>query len=182
MSSSAISNIIPPIDAPPTHPLRDDDPDEGKSYGQLVFRDTFKNSRARTGIVWIATLAFMATFAPFLANSHPLLMKMGGHWSSPLLVHLTQTDVTLLVTFFAACVLSISSGMTWPQRLAILLWVVGLTLLLAWWPTIIKPMGGARRALLILALLLDLAVVVWVPWTLSVSMRLKGVMIGAMLA
>src|SRR5881394_2486240 len=131
MSSSALGNIAPPIDAPPTQPMLDD-PDEGKSYGQLVFRDTFKNYRARTGIVWVATLVFMSTFAPFLANTHPLLMRMDGRWSSPLLVHLTQTDATLLVTFFAGCVLAISPGMTWPQRLAILAWVVAGALLLAW--------------------------------------------------
>src|SRR5215208_2862080 len=91
-----------------------------KSYGRMVFEDTFKNYRARAGIAWIAVLVFMAVFAPFLANSNPLLMKINGHWSSPLLVHLTQTDVTLLVTFFAAIALSIAWGITWPQRLAML--------------------------------------------------------------
>src|SRR5215216_5826207 len=63
-----------------------------KSYGRMVFDDTFQNHRARAGIAWIGVLIFMAVFAPFLANSHPILMKMGGRWSSPLLQHLTQTD------------------------------------------------------------------------------------------
>src|SRR5256885_11997358 len=81
-----------------------------KSFGRMVFEDTFKNYRARAGVIWIAVLVFFAVFAPFLANSHPILMKMKGRWSSPLLVHLTQTDVTLLVAFAAAIVLTIAWG------------------------------------------------------------------------
>src|ERR1043165_4073074 len=101
MSSAAPQ--FPPLDVPVEQPVRDD-PDEGKSFGRRVFEDTFKNYRARAGILWIAVLVFMAVFAPFLASSHPLLMKMDGKWSSPLLVHLNQTDVTLLVTFVVGVV------------------------------------------------------------------------------
>ncbi|MGC4106182.1 MAG: hypothetical protein QM753_07475 [Thermomicrobiales bacterium] len=37
---------------------------------------------------------------PLLANSHPLLMKSGGAWSSPLIRHLTAADVILLLVGF----------------------------------------------------------------------------------
>src|SRR3954466_13403292 len=115
MSSSSLPIIPPAGDAAPAGQL---DYSTSKSFGRMVFEDTFKNYRARAGVAWIAVLGFMAVFAPFLANSNPLLMKMGGRWSSPLLSNLTQTDVTLLVTFFAAIGLTIAWGITWPQRMA----------------------------------------------------------------
>src|SRR5216110_1306076 len=106
MSISSLPIIPPAGDATPAALHIEDS--TSKSFGRLVFEDTFKNYRARAGIAWIAVLIFMAVFAPFLANSHPLLMKINGHWSSPLLVHLTQTDVTLLIAFVAAVVLTIA--------------------------------------------------------------------------
>jgi peptide/nickel transport system permease protein len=47
-------------------------------------------------------LVIFAVFAPFLASSHPLLMKQDGRWSSPLLRHLDAADVTLLISFWSA--------------------------------------------------------------------------------
>src|SRR5882762_5382869 len=110
MSSSALPTTIS-IDPQPAQGVRDD-ANESKSFGRRVFEDTFKNYRARAGIFWIAVLVFFAVFAPFLANSHPLLMKLDGKWSSPLIRHLTQTDVTLLVAFLAAVALFIAWGIT----------------------------------------------------------------------
>ena len=37
----------------------------------------------RLSLAWIGLVAFCAVFAPFLANSFPLLVKIDGHWSSP---------------------------------------------------------------------------------------------------
>jgi peptide/nickel transport system permease protein len=54
----------------------------------------------------------LAVFAPFLANSHPLLLSQGGQISSPLLRYLTPADVILLALFFAILVL----GLTRPSR------------------------------------------------------------------
>jgi peptide/nickel transport system permease protein len=179
MSSSALPNTIP-IDPPPRDPVRDD-PDEGKSFGRRVFEDTFKNYRARAGILWIGVLVFTAVFAPFLANSHPLLMKMDGRWSSPLLVHLTQTDVTLLVAFVTGVVLLIVWGITWPQKMAILPWFVAVTLPLVWWPTLIDAIKGWTGAFLALLVLIDLAVIVWIPWALDIPLRGKGMMLGGAL-
>src|SRR5436305_484483 len=59
--------------------------------------DTWARWGARVGSVWIIAVAFGAAFAPFIANSYPYLVKVGGHWSSPLLRHLTPTDVIILI-------------------------------------------------------------------------------------
>jgi peptide/nickel transport system permease protein len=60
---------------------------------------------ARIGLVWIILLLLLAVFAPFIATSHPLLMKQGGHWSSPVLGSLAPADVVLQAIFWAAVVL-----------------------------------------------------------------------------
>jgi peptide/nickel transport system permease protein len=156
-----------------------------KSYGRMVFDDTFKNHRARAGIAWIAVLVFMAVFAPFLANSHPILMKMGGRWSSPLLEYLTQTDVTLLVAFWFGVGLLIAWGITWPQRFAMLLWVIMVTLLLVWWPAMTEksnqPASKLFRTFVGVLVLLDVALVLWIPWALNVPLKAKAILIGAMI-
>jgi peptide/nickel transport system permease protein len=112
-------------------------------------------------------------------------MKMNGHWSSPLLVHLTQTDVTLLVTFFAGIVLAIAWGITWPQRLAMLAGVIALTLILVWWPTLIDktklPTSPYRQLFLALLVLLDLTLVAWTLWALTISAKAKTILVCAML-
>jgi peptide/nickel transport system permease protein len=182
MTSSPLPITPPAGDAAPAPQVEDS---TSKSFGRLVFEDTFKNYRARAGIAWIAVLVFMAVFAPFLANSNPLLMKLNGHWSSPLLVHLTQTDVTLLVTFFAGVVLMIAWGITWPQRMAMLAWVIAVALLLVWWPTLTDksqlPTSHFRQTLLVMLVLLDIFLVFWIPWTLQTCGKAKIILIGAML-
>ncbi|HZZ42666.1 MAG TPA: ABC transporter permease [Tepidisphaeraceae bacterium] len=76
-----------------------------KALYQQVLASVFRQGSARTGIFWIVSLVALAVFAPFLANTHPLLMKRGGVVSSPLLRHLTPSDVILVVAFFTAVVL-----------------------------------------------------------------------------
>lgn len=80
-------------------------PDPPRGFWSRAWSDTFKNRRAKFSAVWVGLLIFLAVFAPFLASSHPLLLKQGGRWSSPLLRHLTAPDVILLVTFFVAIAL-----------------------------------------------------------------------------
>jgi peptide/nickel transport system permease protein len=182
MSSSPLPITLPPA---PDQQAPSLEYSTSKSYGRMVFEDTFKSHRALAGIAWVAVLVFMAVFAPFLANSHPLLMKMSGRWSSPMLEHLTQTDVALLVTFLAAVALAIIDGITWPQRLAMLLWVVAVTLLLVWWPAMTARSGPAPsnviRILVIGLVLLDLAVIGLILWALNVTLKAKAILVGAML-
>lgn len=72
-----------------------------ETFSARVMRQTWASLGARFGLGWVAVVALSAVFAPFLANSHPLLMKADGIWTSPLFIHLTFIDVTLLAGFAA---------------------------------------------------------------------------------
>jgi peptide/nickel transport system permease protein len=85
------------------------EPRQQRSYAAQVLREVFTKWGARIGLVWIGLLVIVAVFAPFLANSHPLLVSEQGALSSPLLRYLTPADVTLLIIFFSALVL-------WPVK------------------------------------------------------------------
>jgi len=76
-----------------------------RSYAVQVLREVFMQWGARLGLVWISVLVLVAVFAPFLANSHPLLLSEQGQLSSPLIRYLTAADVTLLIIFFTAALL-----------------------------------------------------------------------------
>ena len=111
--------------APPAAPLPESSVGGARRslIGQALY-DTFGQTGARIGLVWIAFLAALAVFAPLLANSHPILMKLkGGGWSSPMLVFLTPLDLSLLVYFAYACAV-LARRLPAPQALAHLLWPV----------------------------------------------------------
>ncbi len=76
-----------------------------RSYAAQVLREVFMQWGARVGLFWIGLLVVVAVFAPFLANSHPVLLSEHGEVSSPLLRYLTAADVTLLVIFLTAVAL-----------------------------------------------------------------------------
>jgi peptide/nickel transport system permease protein len=88
---------------------------------------------ARLGLLWMFIIAFFAVFAPFIANSHPILFKADGRWSSPMLSHLTHVDVTLAVFSVAVIVLFFARGMAIGHRCAISLWVLSAIIPLAGW-------------------------------------------------
>src|SRR6478609_4818138 len=73
-------------------------PDVPRTFARQALVDTFRRPGARVGLAWVIILAFCGVFAPFLANSHPILLKTDGRWNSPLLRHLTPADVVLLLT------------------------------------------------------------------------------------
>ena len=79
-----------------------------RSFAARVLRSTFVRIGARVGALWIGVLIVVATFAPFLANTHPLLIRAGGRLQSPALVHLTTADVVLMCVFLAAAALLIA--------------------------------------------------------------------------
>ena len=66
------------------------------SLSRQVVIETLKPIGVRLGLGWIGLIALCAVFAPLLANSLPVLIKIDGKWSSPLITHLTSTDVILL--------------------------------------------------------------------------------------
>lgn len=86
-----------PVDPPPRR--------EASGWFWLAARETMRRHGARLGLAWIAVIAFASVFAPFLANSHPLLIERNGRWSSPMLEHLSGADVTLLLGAAVAGVL-----------------------------------------------------------------------------
>src|SRR4051794_3163821 len=73
-----------------------------RAFARQAPADPVGRSGARVGLAWVVVLAFCGVFAPFIANSHPILLKTGGRWSSPLVRHLTPADVILLLATAAA--------------------------------------------------------------------------------
>jgi len=98
--------------------------DKSQGFARRVLRDTFVRNSARIGLAWIAVLLLFAVFAPFLANSHPLLLSQGGEWSSPLLRFLGPGDVVLLFAFFLGIALVFLKRYNWPARIGIYLLLV----------------------------------------------------------
>src|SRR4051812_27158448 len=67
--------------------------------GQALY-DTFGRTGARVGGVWIGVIAVLGVFAPFLANSHPILLRTtDGRLSSPMIGSLGPVDVAVVVYF-----------------------------------------------------------------------------------
>ncbi|QBQ53970.1 ABC transporter permease [Nitrosococcus wardiae] len=108
-------------------------PRRGRSYAVQVAREVLTQWGARLGLAWIGLLVFLAVFAPFLANSHPLLLSQDGQLDSPLVRYLTPADVTLLALFFTGLLLALSraSLRTWLGGLGSVLLLAG-TLSAAW--------------------------------------------------
>ena len=73
-----------------------------ESYAARVWRKTLDGVGVKVGLAWIALLVFAAVFAPFLANSMPLLMSKDGVISAPVLQYLSVEDAWVLATFFVA--------------------------------------------------------------------------------
>lgn len=67
-----------------------------RSLLRQAVRDTFSQFGARMGSIWIVLLVFFAITAPFIASSHPILMKSDGRWSSPMWQYLTPVDLILV--------------------------------------------------------------------------------------
>ena len=79
-----------------------------RSFAARVLKSTFVRLGARVGALWIGLLILVAAFAPFLANTHPLLMRADGRLRSPTLEHLTTADVVLICVFVAGVALLIA--------------------------------------------------------------------------
>ncbi len=75
-----------------------------ESYGARIWRKTLNGIGVKAGFAWIVLLIFAAVFAPFLANSMPLLMSKNGVISAPVLRYLSVEDVWVLVSFLMALI------------------------------------------------------------------------------
>ena len=77
-----------------------------EAFSRRIWRKTWHSWGARLGFAWVAVLVLMGVFAPFLANSMPLLMSKDGQVSAPVLHYLTAEDVIVLVMFGSVLVLA----------------------------------------------------------------------------
>jgi len=73
-----------------------------QSYTRRILRSAFSGWGARLGFSWIVILAFIASFAPILANSMPLIARKNGELIFPILRFLNVEDVFVMSAFVAA--------------------------------------------------------------------------------
>ncbi len=102
-----------------------------QSFGQRILSKAFRRISAKMGIAWIFLLLIIATFAPFIANTAPLLSyhaETGLHF--PILSLLTVEDVIVLSVFFTGLLLW-KLSLSHPLKLGILLLVIVISSLLA---------------------------------------------------
>lgn len=76
-----------------------------QSYGKRILRSAFSGWGAKLGFSWIVILAFIASFAPFLANSMPLLASQNGELVYPILKYINVGDVIAMSAFIIALLL-----------------------------------------------------------------------------
>lgn len=76
-----------------------------ESYGNRIWRRTLEGVGVKFALTWVGILVFAAVFAPFLANSMPLVMSKGGELSYPVLKYLSKEDVAVLIAFFTLLLL-----------------------------------------------------------------------------
>ena len=96
-----------------------------KSWTQQVASSLLKRTSAKIGLAWIGLLVVIATFSPFLANSHPLYLVVDGQATSPLLKHMEALDWIWLSGFFITLVISAFSVVLWKK---ILLWLASMAM------------------------------------------------------
>jgi len=116
MSDLAVGQALP-TGAPPVP----DRPLVARSWLAGVVLRTVGQISARVGLVWIGTIAFCAVFAPLLASSYPILLRVDNKWSSPLAAHLTAVDWTLLAAVPVVGVLLLLKSLSFARRFGIFL-------------------------------------------------------------
>ena len=77
-------------------------------FMRRAMKRTFSGWGAKIGATWVAILVFIAVFAPFLANTVPLLTSKGGSISAPFLRYFTIEDVIFLSAFSILLIILIS--------------------------------------------------------------------------
>lgn len=106
-----------------------------RTFAARVVLDMIGRRGAQLGIAWIGFMFVLAVLAPFIASSHPIVIRMDGELSSPMLKHLTPTDITWFISALAGVVLFFTKKM--PRRFLIWLAVTVITGGLTWWQ--VKP-------------------------------------------
>lgn len=91
-------------------------------WGKQVLAALLRRVSARLGLAWIGLLVLVATFAPLIANTHPLYMVADSQASSPALANLEALDWLWMAGFGLAVVLYRVPG-AFVSRLG--MWLVG---------------------------------------------------------
>ncbi|PVV21560.1 MAG: ABC transporter permease [gamma proteobacterium symbiont of Ctena orbiculata] len=102
-----------------------------QSYWRRILGQTFVRWGARLGLLWVAILALVGLFAPFLASSFPLLLSRQGEIASPVLSYLQPVDVVFLVGFITLLLLY-PWRITLLRKSLVMLGVLGLSALFAY--------------------------------------------------
>jgi peptide/nickel transport system permease protein len=106
-----------------------------QSYWRRILGHTFVRWGARLGLLWVAILALVGVFAPFLASSFPLLLSRNGELASPVLEHLQPVDVVFLVAFFSLLLL-LPWRLGLPRKLLLFTGIIAVATLMAYaWVT-----------------------------------------------
>ena len=112
-----------------------------------MFCDTFRQRGARIGAVWVCVLVVVAVFAPFIANSRPLLARWAnGTVTSPVLGAMTPVDITLLALFAGALALMVVHRLVRPlalrEALGTMLWIASLVVVAGYWKVALNYSSG----------------------------------------
>ncbi|MES9832786.1 MAG: ABC transporter permease [Candidatus Thiodiazotropha sp. DIVDIV] len=102
-----------------------------QSYWRRILGQTFIRWGARLGLSWVALLALVGIFAPFLASSFPLLLSQQGVISSPVFTYLEAEDVFFL-SAFASLLIALPWRIRAAQKLMIFLMLLALGGVLAY--------------------------------------------------
>lgn len=127
----------------PAQPRPESDLPQRRDLVQQAIHDTLNRRRARLGIVWVSVLVFFACFASVIANSHPIIMKSQGVWSSPMLRHFSPADVVLPVCFIAAAILIALRRLSFGMSLLMIFWIAALVALFAIVPGVLATFREA---------------------------------------
>jgi len=84
-----------------------------RSWSREVAAAVLRRTGARIGFIWVAILVVLATFAPFIANTHPLYMVVDGRASSPALANLHPIDWVWLAGFVLGLIALVVRGRAW---------------------------------------------------------------------
>ncbi|MFZ1568497.1 MAG: ABC transporter permease [Thiolinea sp.] len=103
-----------------------------ESLSALILRKTLNGSGVKFALFWIGSLIICAVFAPFLANSMPLVMSKAGSISFPVLTYLTIEDLAVLAAFFTIVLLwLVPLKFSFKVNLAVLVAVIAAVVVLA---------------------------------------------------
>jgi peptide/nickel transport system permease protein len=126
--SSAPTNIFP-ADGPEPVMYRAPDGPSGatRTFTQQALYDTFRRASARIGLTWLLVVLAGAMLSPLLCSSFPLLVKINGRWSSPLISHLNKGDVVIVAAGATAVVLAMLRRFSLSRRVLIFMAIVAVT-------------------------------------------------------